>query len=59
MEGLHFGAGMEKETLMEKLWKLGFDLPNEVTYFPGIPLGEVVVNWASKGGHDVSAYYIP
>jgi len=39
MEGLHFGVGMEKETLMEKLWKLGFDLPNEVTYFPGIPLG--------------------
>jgi len=33
----------------KRLWKLGFDLHNEATCFPGIPLGEVMVNWASRG----------
>ena len=35
----------------------GWDLPDEFACFPVILLDEVAVIWASKGGHDVLAYY--
>ena len=44
---------------MEKLLELGLDLPDEFAAFPVVLLDEVAVIWASKGGHDVLAYYIP
>jgi len=33
------------------------DLPDEFAAFPVVLLDEVAVIWASKGGHDVLAYY--
>ena len=58
VERPHFGAGMEGKTPMEKLRELGLDLPDEFACFPVILLDKVAVIWASKGGHDVLAYYI-
>ena len=57
VERPHFGAGMEGRTPMEKLRELGLDLPDEFAAFPVVLLDEVAVIWASKGGHDVLAYY--
>ena len=44
---------------MERLRELGLDLPDEFAAFPVVLLDEVAVIWASKGGHDVLAYYRP
>ena len=57
VERPHFGAGMEGRTPMEMLRELGLDLPDEFAAFPVVLLDEVAVIWASKGGHDVLAYY--
>ncbi|MCD6540946.1 hypothetical protein J7K76_03815, partial [Candidatus Bipolaricaulota bacterium] len=58
VERPHFGAGMEGRTPMERLRELGLDFPDEFAAFPVVLLDEVAVIWASKGGHDVLAYYI-
>ena len=42
---------------MRSCRELGWDLPDEFACFPVILLDEVAVIWASKGGHDVLAYY--
>jgi len=57
VERSHFGAGMEGKSPMGKLRELGFDLPDEFAAFPVVLLDEVAMIWASKGGHDVLAYY--
>ena len=58
VERPHFGVGMNGKSPLEKLRELGWDLPDEFACFPVILLDEVAVIWASKGGHDVLAYYI-
>jgi len=57
VERPHFGVGMNGKSPLEKLRELGWDLPDEFACFPVILLDEVAVIWASKGGHDVLAYY--
>ena len=58
VERPHFGVGMNGKSPLEKLQELGWDLPDKFACFPVILLDEVAVIWASKGGHDVLAYYI-
>ncbi|HEC63111.1 MAG TPA: hypothetical protein ENI38_01805 [Candidatus Acetothermia bacterium] len=48
---------MNGKSPLEKLRELGWDLPDKFACFPVILLDEVAVIWASKGGHDVLAYY--
>ena len=57
VERPHFGVGMNGKSPLEKLRELGWDLPDKFACFPVILLDEVAVIWASKGGHDVLAYY--
>lgn len=54
---LHFGAGMDGLSPLGKLRALGLELPEEFAAFPVVVLDEVAMTWATKGGHDVLAYY--
>ena len=57
VERPHFGVGMNGKSPLAKLRELGWDLPDKFACFPVILLDEVAVIWASKGDHDVLAYY--
>ena len=54
VERLHFVVGMDGKS---PLGELGLDLTEEFACFPVVLFDEVAVIWASKGGHDVLAYY--